>query len=512
MHQALLIDEIIQIVLDLCLDFGDGSTLSRASRVCRAWRDPALNRLWHRLIDVTPLLQLIPGLIRVNGVYAFESPAHPDLRALRSYSSRVKHIKTRQSVQLHPSVSSLLSSVGNGLFTRLTTAQLSLTNCHSFCPMLGPSDKLERLDLDLGFKNSILPSTNNAASELLGDLPNLTSLSLRGSASEQVLRAVSAVSNLRTLSLRISTSLDSETILAISAFPFLTGLELHAVHIRSTKLAEKWTARGGAPCFPSLKSLSIRARIALIGTILHHMQSDQLQSLYIDIEPVVQSDDSWTALFNIMKDKTPFLHDFTIDHHVDTDPIGLEDSNANDSNNAPVVPNNATAIDFEDMLRFDLVRPLFKLHDLKRLVFDTTPPIVIRDEDFTQIATHWPKLAHLELGTVPTVDPRWVPQTSLKGLVTLSQKSTTLISLVIPIDMITSVDVVIPKQSHPANALRKITITSLTPPDATLMAKSLDTLFPCLQVIDGTSEHEMEWSDIQAMFQGLRAIQLAVRG
>ncbi|KAK7061056.1 hypothetical protein VNI00_000791 [Paramarasmius palmivorus] len=478
MHQALLIDEIVQIVFDLCLDFGDGSTLSRAARTCKAWRDPALDRLWHRLTDVTPLLQLIPGLIQVNGVYVFESPVLPDLCALRSYAMRVKHVNNRQNVQLHSTVSSiLLSATSNGF--------------------------LQRLDLDLGFKPNTLKNTNIAASNLLANVPSLTTLHLRGSASERLLRTVSAISNLRTLSLRISTSLDLETIVAISSFPFLEELDLHAIHVRPTELAEKWAVRGSAaPCFPSLKSLTVRARTALIGTVLNAMQSDQLRVLYIDVEPVAQSDDAWSTLFNIMKDKTPFLHDFTIDHHVDTDLVVLEDSNANDSNNAPIATTDAT-IDLEDMLRFDLMQPLFKLHELRRVIFDTTPPITVRDGDFVHLATQWPRLTYLDLGSVPTVDPRWAPQTSLQGLVTISQKFTNLTNLMIPIDTAKSV-ADIPKHPQATNILRKLTVTSLVAPDTTLMVKTLHALFPHLQEIDGTSDHEEQWTDIQSAFRSLR--------
>ena len=63
MHPALLIDEILQVILELCADWHPReyrAALSCLARCCKAWRDPALDRLWSDLTSVTPLLQLLP--------------------------------------------------------------------------------------------------------------------------------------------------------------------------------------------------------------------------------------------------------------------------------------------------------------------------------------------------------------------------------------------------------------------------------------------------------------------
>jgi hypothetical protein len=74
MHQVLLIDEIVQDIFELCFEYADGGKeklhdLCQVARCCKAWKDPALDRLWRRLPCVIPLLSLIPGLFQVDGVF-----------------------------------------------------------------------------------------------------------------------------------------------------------------------------------------------------------------------------------------------------------------------------------------------------------------------------------------------------------------------------------------------------------------------------------------------------------
>ncbi|KAL0575182.1 hypothetical protein V5O48_006776 [Marasmius crinis-equi] len=505
MHQALLIDEIVQVVFDSCLDFGSG-TLTRVARTCKAWRDPALDRLWYRLTDVTPLLQLVPGVFQVNGVYVFESPVSPDLRILRLYAPRVKHVVQRRNVQLHPHLSSILSSV-DGLFTQLVTVQLSLVNCHSLCSILGPGTALKSLDMDLGFHPGAFENSNSAACNYLAYLPSLRSLSLRGSGSEALNRAIAATSQLHSLSLRLSTSLNVETIAAISTFPELVHLEVHASHIRAADLANSLRSSNhdDGVFFPSLQSLNIRSSTSLAGAILQKLQSTGLRTIYLDVEPVAQTDDAWITLFNIMKDRTPNLHDFTIDHHIDTEDPGLDShaghANLNDNNDATTSQN-----DLEKLLRFELLHPLSSLRDLQRIVFDTTPPIMVRDEDLEKLGSQWPKLAHLDLGSVPTVDPRWAPKVTLEGLASLSTKPTNLRNLIIPIDPSSSLSPNTAKPLVPRNTLRNITISTLSPPDTVAMASCLANLFPFIEHVDGAVDHDEQWHDIQTAIRDMRSV------
>ncbi len=63
MHAALLIDEILQLVFNFCADLPKIElkwTFAQLARCCKAWKDPALDRLWARMMGVEPLLALLP--------------------------------------------------------------------------------------------------------------------------------------------------------------------------------------------------------------------------------------------------------------------------------------------------------------------------------------------------------------------------------------------------------------------------------------------------------------------
>ena len=61
MHPVLLIDEVLEMILESCAEWDRTeylSTLCKVARSCKAWKEPALDRLWQRLDSVEPLLPL----------------------------------------------------------------------------------------------------------------------------------------------------------------------------------------------------------------------------------------------------------------------------------------------------------------------------------------------------------------------------------------------------------------------------------------------------------------------
>lgn len=61
MHSALIIDEVLEAMLEHCADWSGADyrwTLCQLARCCKAWKDPALDRLWKRLDAVEPLNRL----------------------------------------------------------------------------------------------------------------------------------------------------------------------------------------------------------------------------------------------------------------------------------------------------------------------------------------------------------------------------------------------------------------------------------------------------------------------
>ena len=62
MHSALIIDEVLETILEHCSDWSGAEyrwTLCQLARCCKAWKDPALARLWKRLDGTEPLIRLV---------------------------------------------------------------------------------------------------------------------------------------------------------------------------------------------------------------------------------------------------------------------------------------------------------------------------------------------------------------------------------------------------------------------------------------------------------------------
>ena len=75
MHRAFFIDELLRQIfsyLDADVDHATRKiTFFRLARVCKAWRDPAIDYLWSSIHsrDSEALLRLIPGIRCLNGIY-----------------------------------------------------------------------------------------------------------------------------------------------------------------------------------------------------------------------------------------------------------------------------------------------------------------------------------------------------------------------------------------------------------------------------------------------------------
>ncbi|KIK50597.1 hypothetical protein GYMLUDRAFT_182575 [Collybiopsis luxurians FD-317 M1] len=508
MHQALLIDEILAIILDSC---AESISLSRIARTCQAWKEPALDRVWFRLDSFKPLLELIPGLLSVNGVYMLESPLNPDFRRLRHYASRVKQIAYRQNLQIHPSFLSLLlqdNSVSL-IFQKLSTVQLSLANCHAVCSIISLSTGLQKVDLDLGFTTSAkFKTVNRTALNFISTVDRVstcfTSLSLRGATSGSVMSAVNGLSRLESLCLCVGASLPAETLAAIATFPRLRELEIQTSHLRPDDLHFS-----PSNCFPSLEVLDIRGRTGIIEKLLRNMQSDRLVVLRIEVELLSSSDDTWNGLFDAIKNKThSSLLELAIEHHMDADDLFLNDdtpSSSDTTSTAPIMNYNLPRTNPNALLRFDHLTSLSNHHSIRRLLFETTPPVLLQDQDLEKMVQWWPNLEHLDLGSLLTFDQRWSPKITAAALVTIARGFPVLDSLVIPVNIngLTH-ETPIKFSQNPNASLHHITLTALTPPDQSV-THLLHRLFPSLLDIQGTPGHEEDWSRVQDGFHLLRA-------
>lgn len=392
----------------------------------------------------------------------------------------------------------LLDSETALIFQKLTNVQLSLSNCHSICPIISQTTGMKKAELDLGFTTH--PTTNEAAFDFISTVnrvaSSFVSLSLRGAASHKVMSAVNSLHCLELLSLRVGT-FSVETMTAIATFPYLRNLEIHTSHLSAEDLCLTTST-----CFPSLESLDIRGSTGFIAKLLQNMESDHLSVLRVDVDEFDLSTDSWNELFAAIKYKTQAsLFDLTIEHHMDTQDLLDDDINVDTTSTAYAENNIILPTNPNTFLKFDLLRPLSTHHFLRRLTFETTPPVIVHDADIEQMIKWWPNLNHLDLGSVPTSDPRWKPKVTPAGLSALSRGFPILENLVIPVDIDGLTNEAAAKFSQNSqSSLKNITLTSLMPPNQS-MARLLHRLFPALIEIHGACEHEEPWSSVQNEFQ-----------
>jgi hypothetical protein len=69
-HRVLSIPELLQSI------FNFGSRASNVSNalVCRTWREPALDQIWHEVDDIYYLLQLLSPLRQEGGAFYVRRP------------------------------------------------------------------------------------------------------------------------------------------------------------------------------------------------------------------------------------------------------------------------------------------------------------------------------------------------------------------------------------------------------------------------------------------------------
>ncbi|KAJ7654466.1 hypothetical protein DFH06DRAFT_1047163 [Mycena polygramma] len=488
MHEVLLLDDVLRQILDLC-----PTALPAVARTCRAWKDPALDGIWCHVGSLVPLLNLIPGLTYVDGIYDVDCNVHPDLRVFTSYAQRIKHITQRHHTRLHPALLSVLCTAGTPILNRLASTRLASTDPDCVPAALSLSPSLRQLDLDFGFKRRASEAATYYFEALLRVATGIERLRLRGLADERLNSGISQMSNLRSLSLRTGAFLTPETLVAISNFPSLSELEIEAGHIDADSLTEAWTSPASvgscSPRFQSLEKLHICAQAPLLELFLQTIPPASLHTLRIEATtPPGSSPVPWSSIFDLIRINASYtLHDLTIEQHLDD--IDLE-----------TIPASSTQ---NNRITFDIIRPLGALRRLRNLTIDMTCIPILCDADIEALAAWWPDLVHLDLGSLHSSECHpsiGTPRATLACLRAFASSMPLLQSLVLPLDLGA---VPSPVPSAGSSTLSRATFTSFLPPlDPAATANYLRAVFPRLLEVEGTDMHEVEWGKVQALLCG----------
>lgn len=515
MHPALLIDEVIRNVFDICSE-QSLYTLSRAARCCKAWKDPALDFIWVRLPSAEPLLRLLPAVSYVNGEYTLSgSISLPQMENFNSYASRVVHIEHRNGVKIHPNVTSLMLNGKHEIPFRicalpnLRTARVSSTASRALVETLIYCEKLRELDLDFGFKTKS-PLLDDHIYECLSGVirrsVDLRKLRVRGLASSRFDALISSMSRLEVLSLRLGKSLMPETITSVMSFPNLQELEIHARHLVRDDLDNVFQT-GTVGTFPSLRKLDINAHIPIIEFVLQNISPDTLQYIRIEAEDPAPGP-SWDGCFTLIAHKASnTLEEIALEHHFEMLEQDIE------SNGDPATSSDVPASESrKENLPFSTLRLLRDLKRVRRFTLDLTLPPAISDKDIEDLVCWWPNIEHLELGSAPQVlhpvHPPPTSQMTIRSLARFARHSKKLRTLSLSLD---------PRRSGPedsandlvdlchTNNLRTLRIGHPSLPDPVEMASYLHRLFPQLTEVVGLCEQDEVWIHTREALERLQA-------
>ncbi|KAH7921291.1 hypothetical protein BV22DRAFT_1096712 [Leucogyrophana mollusca] len=491
MHRALLIDEVLQVIFDLCSETGKKSLCSLA-RCCKAWKDPALDRIWKRLLSIAPLLSLIPGAACTKRSIDI-GPLSPSttLAVFRSYAKRIRRITNQQSVNLDPSVlSHLVLDNSLDLLPSLTFARIDASGWGELQNQMSISAKLRTLELDLGFIAERIARNTILACELLMQVAKGTALErlyIRGTIGDCFNHSLRSLISLRSVTLHVSNSLTTDTLMAVSTLPALVEFDIQAGNLAAEQLIDVVNAHSQerAAFFPALQKLRIRAHAPVVECILRNLPHQTIRTLRIDAELPTGPPSSWNNVFHAISAIAPTsLDDLTIEHSIDID--DLDDTQPSPYNH----------------FTLDDLRPLSKL-PLRRFILDTLVPPDLADRDVEELATWWPHLEQLELGApaaLECVGEQWRPKTSLSCLAALAKRCKKLEHLVMTLDAASGASLEgssVQLQPHP---LRQLTIGSHCSPEVQLLSTYIDCLFPSLtEVYPGLgNDDDEQWRQVRA--------------
>ncbi|EIN09503.1 hypothetical protein PUNSTDRAFT_143049 [Punctularia strigosozonata HHB-11173 SS5] len=496
MHPALLVDEILRQIIEFCYSSAERKadatrTLARLARTCRAWRDPALDRLWWRLDCVAPLL----ALTRLARDQLFEEH-------LLQYGRRVKHLTLARLG------SQLTSDLGNFLFT---TAETSLGQ--NLLPNLGNltihkdawsyTSKLMPFIISRALHTIDLHTSSQASLSVFHDFVEtirrvsspIDTAVLRGPFNSEIQSLLTSLSSIRIYHSKRNQSLRASEIFALSRLPLLAELHIDGCSLNVDEVMACIEAQPiHAPSFPALESLHLSAPSALIEHILEASSSSTLRTVYLDIQDRALTTAPWRTIFSILGKKAAgTLQNLTATHFVDADESDLA----------------AGPVPVEMTFTVNDLRDLRTVKSLRSFTLQSSFPTDLCDDDMDAIAQWWPNIEHLavETGHIAmeghSASHRECkhPSLTLGCLTSWARSCPQLDYLVLP-RMDVGVGCPNPTQPFaPHNALRSLSIAIDEAMNETEQAAEyLHALFPCLAAL-GAVDDDAKWEGMRRALQ-----------
>ena len=303
---------------------------------------------------------------------------------LDNYARMIKHVRLGTKVEKDVALESSFHDTAP-LLPNLQSVAVLMDGCAAPAVHLLLSPMLASITIDIGVSTGRATGAERSGniatylSTLRSSSVPIQKLSVRGFACEQLNQAVCGLSTLKSLSLKLGTSLSTTTVINIARFPLLEELCIHADRVDADSLKESITS-SSSPVFPRLQTLQIRSAIDVAAAIVEHIQSATFTRVSIE---VIQEDDStWTHLYSVIPTTIQAIH---IDHHIDLD----ESTNDNPDtvNDHPFTIKKLGA--------------LSKLTTLRAFTLESNAPVDFVDKDVEELTKWWPALEILDLAISP---------------------------------------------------------------------------------------------------------------
>ncbi|KII86170.1 hypothetical protein PLICRDRAFT_700291 [Plicaturopsis crispa FD-325 SS-3] len=467
MHHCLQISEILSQVCGAASLDVDGTVrrvdLARLARTCRAFRDPALDVLWHTLPSLDPLIRTLPtDLWRIpkpvpmhrDGIeyraFEFRRPVkEADWKRFYLYARRVRVFNFNHPFR-ERYVNYLDASVLSALLVSVPTL---LPNLQTLALGNGDSELVYHLGMLLHPKLTSFSIVFESRSNFPRRLSLLTSLPLDSSLLvAAVSRIVGTWSGLTQLDIP---GLTPQAIVIVSALPSLRSLRLRLEGLELASDTQHTLV------FPSLRSLDFSAPSLNTCTTFISLLPPKhpLHTVKISLTGDSATPELYRSFFEAVAEHcSPLaLKFFDLLVHFTTPPVSVVNM-------------------------MDILTPLLPCHLLERLCVPVPAAVTFTDPAVRTLAVSWPRLRVLKIlsGYRNTPGACGVSATMLADLVA---SCPSLCALSIPVDMAAIADARIKTRPSGNTNLRTLTVGHSTVPDIAGTAALLSEVCPNLDVV-----------------------------
>ena len=320
------------------------------------------------------------------------------------------------------------------------------------------SPRLQELDINIRYISEGVDAcarSANVARTLLqasaASVAGIQKLRVKGWMSPALDATLRSLRSLRHITLHTGRSLTPQALSFVATLPNLEHLYIHCSHIEAQDVTS--FLRSPTETFPRLHTLRVRASRELVSLIFSLLPSGRLRSLYIESEESQLDPKGWRGSFSLLAAKAATsLISLTIDRIADS----VENADATPAVDAAEDPSCFTV---------DALQPLGALRALRHFTLDTVELSNFTDEEIDQLASWWPELATLDLGTTPGTGDRaenWMPKATVATLERLATRCPALRALTIALDATpTSAQCVVDGPAHAESCKTQLALRAL---------------------------------------------------